>query len=798
MIETSSDHRIVVEKKARFTLLSPSLVRMEFSPNGQFEERASVRAMGRPEPITFESVKLEGDEYILCGGNIEIRYSRGAAGFSSMALRVHDRAHGIKIWDTSTVDVENLGGVHVSMDCIKPGLIPAGVHPATSEHYYNTMNLTWWSHFWRFNNGGHDIPNAERYANKSLDEILATVPVAELPPLVQELVRERLKYPPGILSRNGFFVYNDAPMPVIDPGTHWITDRNPPAGSIDLYFFLYRKDFVQALKDYRLLFGNTPMMPRYALGLWYSRFPTFNQQELVELVGEFEKRGLPLDMLVLDLEWHQRGWYGFEWDQKHIPAPDELLKFLRERDIHTTFNIHPDKVPIEDSRYLAFLAAAGIEPAAAAAKVEYEGASRVPVFGDFDVSNPRHARAFMDVLHKPVQDQGVDFWWIDGSAPVRNIANLDSQLWTNHIYHEHMKANYPDRRSMIFSRTPGLGAHRYPFHFTGDTWCTWETLRCQVEQTLRAGHIGQSFITHDIGGHISNFLAIDPELYVRWVQFAVMNPVVRLHSSKQEEGVGGERRPWLYGERVERAFAAAMRFRMELLPYLYTLVWQSYADGLPLCRSNPIHCPDWEEGYRIWDAYFLGDRLYAAPVIDSGTMRKVQLPPGVWYNGLNQRRVESDGKMTFVEATSWTEAPLHYRKAGTLLVRQPYAQKASALPDVMRLDYAPLGRCADDVFTLYEDDGFSQYHAGGACATIRLDAHERDHQVEITVQPAAGNFDGFREKRHLELSLFGGTLGGATVNGVKVEVVDGIAKAVIDMRKGASIVLVSASVRKMI
>jgi hypothetical protein len=748
----------VVFDQARFTCLAPGLVRMEYSPSGRFEDRNSVRIMERPAGMAFASSRRAGEGGELSTSRLKLTYRGGP--FDANSLSAEDAVTGKTFWTPASVDHENLGGVHVSMDYCKPGMLPEGVHPATVEHHHVGIDQS----LWTFNGRLHSEEAVTVGDGSNLatlyDEVLATRDFESLPDAVRELMAERWKYPPGILSRAGYFLYNDTPSPRMDPATDWVTNSTAEEGYQDLYLFYYGNDFKQALADYRLLFGCTPLMPRYALGLWYSRFPTFNQEEIYQLVDTFEKHDLPLDVFVLDLEWHKRGWHGFDWDTDHIPTPDELLGFLRQRGIHTTFNVHPSAVHTEDSKFDQFLDEAGLECDRAAVKPDGRGDL---TFSDFDVSVPRHAKAFMDVFHKPVQDQGMDFWWIDGDCPVREIPGLERQLWTNHIYYSHIRDNYPDRRPMVFSREPGLGAHRYPFHFTADTWSYFETLCNQVEQTLRAGHIGQSYVTHDIGGHISSGQYIDPELYMRWVQFAVLSPVVRLHSSCISKGVGGERRPWLYGELVQASFRAAMQFRMTHLPYLYTLAKESHVTGLPICRSNCIEMPEWETGYMQWDAYFLGDRIYAAPVVQPGTVRQVVLPPGKWIHGLKGECIKSDGKTARTEVSPFKEAPLHFIKAGSIIVCQPYAHRASELPEALEIRLYPRGEAWHDSFVLREDDGMSQDHDQGRESSQCFDMVETDHEIRLTIGPCEGDYAHAPTARRYTVRLAGAGYAPATM-----------------------------------
>jgi alpha-glucosidase (family GH31 glycosyl hydrolase) len=745
---------------ARFSALSDGLVRLEFDPRGQFEDRLSVRAATRGTAASFASqARLEDGMWVLATPRLEIRYREDGQPFHRGNLSVTCPKTGQTIWTPGQVDPQNLGGAHTSMDVVQRGMIAEGVHPATDAYHDNDWRAClWWYKGWGITADNYD-------ASGSLEQVLAANDLADLPAEIQALVRERRKYPPGLLSRAGYFLYNDSEQAVIDPETHWIVPRNAaegnhaippgvataarwmapknaPGDSLDLYLFVYGNDFKAALADLVRLFGPAPLPPRYSLGLWYSRYPTFNRAGLEELIADFQKRDLPLDVLVLDLEWHQRGWNGFDWDENHIRRPREFLKNLHNDHIYTTLNLHPDKVPTEDSRYQAFIAAAGIEP-----KVEHRPDGSTDI-GNYDLANKRHADAFMDVLHGPVQDDGVDFWWIDGHAPVDDNL-VCRQFWTNEVFNRFARRTQPTRRPMIFSRSAGLGSHRYPFFFTGDTLCQFEVLKSQVEYTLRAGHIGQSMITHDIGGHMSLGHYLDVELYQRWLQWGVMSPVFRLHSSR-----GGERRPWKYeSDALNRAFAAAVRWRMELLPYLYTLTWQTTVTGLPLCRSNPIEAPEWEAGYAIWDSYFLGDRIYCAPIVTPGGWRDLRLPPGVWVNLFTGEILPGDEPRRVTVAEE--EFPVFARR-GSILVKQAYALRAGVLPERLRVEIYPTGADHTDRFTLYLDDGISNQHAAGSCTIVEFVMEETAKGMTLRWTVGEGSTPDFLP-RNLEICIVSDT-----------------------------------------
>jgi alpha-glucosidase (family GH31 glycosyl hydrolase) len=737
-MKPASDSCLVLDRTARFTALADGVVRMEYHADGQFEDRPTVRVLPRPKAVPFSSIDRAGAAWVLRTARMSVRYTPDGLAFHEGNLAVSDAA-GQRLWVPGQVDHENLGGAHLGMDNMSRRTIPRGVHPAGTSHHKNDAAADLWTYIGYAD--GVALAH-ERYEAWHLEQILATNAFEKLQPHIQRVITERAKHPPGLLSRAGYFLYDDSASMALG-ADGWLAER--ASGGFDWYLFAYGRDFVQALADLALVFGPTPLPPRYSFGCWYSRYPTFNQKGLETLVEDFEKQGLPLDVLVLDLEWHQRGWYGFDWDRTHIPDPDALLAYLRKRNIHTTFNVHPNGVPVDDSRFPEYVKRAGID-------YDESKIGKDRIFYGVNAADRRNAEAFLDVLHLPVQKQGLDYWWIDGQMGVGE-APVDKQLWTNHVYFESAKRTLPDRRPMIFSRAGGFGTQRYPFHFTGDTWCQWEVLQAQVEYTCRAGHLGRSFVTHDIGGHMSPGTFVDPELYCRWVQFGALSPLFRLHSSK-----GGERRPWVYGDTELKCFQAALRLRMELLPYLYTLARASRDTGLPMCRSSFIQYPEWEQAYSLWDSYCLGDRIFVTPLVGPGDARDVLLPPGDWWCGMDGRRVASDGLARFPKLAITEKPPLHWIRAGSVLIKQPYALRASTIPDQLIVELYPLGRAASDTFDLYEDDGDSRSWETGASARTDFTFRESaGGELSLTIGAARGSFRGQPVARRYEIRLFGRT-----------------------------------------
>ncbi|MDK1031712.1 MAG: glycoside hydrolase family 31 protein, partial [Planctomycetia bacterium] len=261
------------------------------------------------------------------------------------------------------------------------------------------------------------------------------------------------------------------------------------------------------------------------------------------------------------------------------------------------------------------------------------------------------------------------------------------------------------KRGMLLSRYGGLGSHRYGVYFTGDTSCQWEVLRKQCEFNIRAGHVGISYITHDIGGlyHLPAPL-LEPNMYIRWLQFGVFNPVLRFHSFPG----AGSRLPWDYGEENRTIGIRWLKFRNSLMPYIYTAARRHYETGTPIVRGLFFEHPRDAESRRF-DIFFFGNDLVVAPVLADDEHREVYLPKGTWYDYTTGEKVRGGARFTVFPTLA--DVPM-YAKAGSIIVRQD----DSMVPAVSHVDDLILDvfHGAGGAAELYEDDGTSsEYKKAG-------------------------------------------------------------------------------------
>jgi alpha-glucosidase (family GH31 glycosyl hydrolase) len=334
----------------------------------------------------------------------------------------------------------------------------------------------------------------------------------------------------------------------------------------------------------------------------------------------------------------------------------------------------------------------------------------------FEATDPRFVEGYFDILHHPYEEMGVDFWWMDWQQGRKSrLPGLDPLWWINHL-HFHDLGRDGCKRPFVFSRWGGLGNHRYPIGFSGDTFVRWRTLAYQPFFTSSAANVGYGWWSHDIGGHM--FKDGAPELYLRWVQFGVFSPIFRLHSTKK---AALDRRPWSKPERIFLAAKDAMRLRHALIPYLYSMAWRAHQTGIslvtPMCYGNMEDA----SAYEAKDQYFFGSELLVAPILkpcDPKTglaTRKAWFPAGTWFNLFSGEPVSGGGWREIHAALE--DIPV-FAKAGAIV---PLAPKAGwgGIDNPTELDvYIFPG--ANNRFDLYEDDGKTTGYLHGKFAITRF------------------------------------------------------------------------------
>jgi len=556
----------------------------------------------------------------------------------------------------------------------------------------------------------------------------------------------------GIFGRKGFAVIDDSYSPVCEAladGAESFINREREC--VDIYFFGYGTDFFGGLKDFYRLCGKTPMIPRYALGNWWSRYYEYTEESYNEVMDNFEKEEIPLSVAVIDMDWHitkvdpkyGSGWTGFSWNREFFPDPERFLKNLHKRGLHTTLNLHPaDGVRAFEDMYKQVADRMGVD----ASKEE-------PV--EFDFGNSDFRDTYFEELMHPYEKMGVDFWWIDWQQGTgKHADDVDPLFLLNHYHYKDQEGR--NVRPMIFSRYAGPGSHRYPIGFSGDTKMTWKSLSFQPYFTSTASNIGYGWWSHDIGGHMMG--SKDLERLVRWVEQGVFSPIMRLHSSNSPFL---NKEPWVLGEPYHKIIADFMRLRASLIPYLYTETYRAYKDDKPLIRPMYYELPDDDTAYNVHCEYGFGEQLIVGAItgkLDAELkMAPVNMiiPKGRWYDLLNGLIYE--GRSAGRLYRKLEETPVLLREGGIVPMNLNDRENGAPNPKDLKLC---IGAGKEGEYTLYEDDGITMNYAEGDFVTTTYSQTYKKGAngldcLEFTINKAEGNTDLIPKERGYELHIYG-------------------------------------------
>jgi alpha-glucosidase (family GH31 glycosyl hydrolase) len=657
-----ADPAVVVQAPTvRFSVLTSQLIRIEYSPTDQFEDRPSQVFWYRQQPVPAFTVQRTPDRLIITTEQLRLTYHLSSRGLAK---------------DTLSVEV------------------------------FATQ------HTWKF--GDRDNWKNLRGTARTLDGVNGSVWLDR-----------------GLLSRAGWAVVDDSDSLVFNDHC-WLEPRGA-SDHLDLYFFGYGHAYAQAVRDFCHVSGQVPLIPRYVLGNWWSRYWAYTQQELIELMRDFQAHEIPLSVCIVDMDWHitdtgnaSSGWTGYTWNRNLFPDPASFIDWLHRHELRTALNLHPaDGVYPHEERYVDMAHAVDVDPAA-----------QQPI--EFDIADPQFMQAYFEILHHPYEALGVDFWWLDWQQGARSkLSGLDPLMGLNHL-HFYDLGRDGARRPFIFSRWFGLGNQRYPIGFSGDSVVSWESLAFQPYFTATASNVAYGWWSHDIGGHMQGIE--DGELYARWVQFGVFSPILRLHSTNNPYQ---ERRPWLQEVQFFSVIRDALQLRHQLIPYLYTMSWRNHVEGLSLITPMYYGHPEEEAAYRCPQQYRFGSELIAAPFtspLDPDTRlsrQQVWLPTGEWFNFFTGDHYSGDRWITVYGMLD--EIPV-FAQAGAIVPLAPRVGWGGVSnPDGLDVHIFPhrSGR-----FELYEDDGeTTAYQQGRFCLTT-FEMHEASFVIEpgqgdISLVPAA-------------------------------------------------------------
>lgn len=416
-------------------------------------------------------------------------------------------------------------------------------------------------------------------------------------------------------------------------------------GALQYYFIIGSPK--QLYERYTELTGRPAFPPRWVFGYHQSRWGYHTSEAIRNIVAKFTAYQLPISAIHLDIDY-MNGYRVFTVDKDRFPDLPQLSHELIEQDIRLVTIIDPG-VKMDQNFQLY---QDGIKQNFFC-KTQNDKVLHGLVWPGWaaypDFTNPE-ARQWWGNQYRFYLNAGISgFWhdmnepvsfcaWGENTLPVSTQHNLDGQLGSHPEAHnlygllmnkaafEGLQAINPGKRNWLISRSGWAGLQHYAWNWTGDVASTWEALRQTLITLIGLSLSGHFFSGSDIGGFSGNPSA---ELYLRWFQLSTFIPFYRTHSAIGTEA----REPWSYGEPYTSFIRKFLNLRYQLIPYFYTLAWQSHHEGLPIIRPLFWNFPERSELWDIGDQFTLGDDLLIAPVLEPGcNSRRVVLPPGDWYD----------------------------------------------------------------------------------------------------------------------------------------------------------------------
>lgn len=711
---------VVVDGSVRFEAITPTLIRLEHSPRGRFEERPTQTTVGGLRGGARLETTVRGGVRVIRTSRLTLRWKRGSGPLDRGDLRVRLGKRGFS--PALGPDPRQLGGWRRSLDLVD-GPVPLHEGMLSRRGWYllddsatALIDRGWFSP--RPGEAGYQDLYLFAYGRdyaRGLRDLRRLTGPAPLPP------------------RKAFGV--------------WFS-RWWPYGAAD----------------------------------WRALVERFRRERVpldtISIDTDFKRVHDPVGARVAANAVGSPGddysWNGWDWNRDLYPDPRRFLDWAAtDAGVEVGLNLHPS-ISSTDPRFPQTQAAAG-------GALRADGGCRVPQAdptGDcmvFDWTDRAQVRAYFD-LHEPFERQGPLFWWLDwccdGSSA--DAPGLTPDTWVNRLYAQRQRergSRWPAFQRIGGSLQAGFGGrvgngafaeHTTTIQFTGDTCGSWPLIGFASEFTAAAASIGQPYVSHDIGSFHSvsptgtcdkdaspiltpRFNSLPDDMYVRWIQLGTAQPFDRLHSHH------GKRLPWEYPPPIERIASEFLRLRGALVPFLYTLAAEARRTGLPIARASYLTWPRRPAAYRHPSQYTLGRDVLVAPVSEPGDPAEVEVwfPPGRWVDWFTGRRFRGPGLRTL--QVPLERMPL-FRRAGSLLPTQPPLPNTAPGPPPKVVLIADAGNGSG---YLYDDSGRGFAHERGASATTRFRQVRRGGTSRITIEAARGGFGGMPARRSWELRLSG-------------------------------------------
>lgn len=520
----------------------------------------------------------------------------------------------------------------------------------------------------------------------------------------------------GLYSTDGFAMLDDSHTMLIDNDGF----LNPSAKRIDFYLFAYRRDFGLCLKDYFTLTGFPPLIPRYALGIWWNRDLIYNFEDTQKIINIFNKNDIPISVLLLGEFWHRKdksnyNLYktGFTFNEELFSDPKGFTDYMHERGVRIGLNLDGSEgITTLDNKYYQMCS-----------ELNNPTDKLIP----FKVLDKNFIVSYFNNLIRPLYDLGVDFFWIDAKDEV-SVRALN-------YYHFNDYKQFSEKRGLILSRNGGKAAHLYPVHYSGETKVGWDVLSYLPFFNSTASNIGLSWWSHDVGGFKNGIE--DSELYLRHVELATFSPIFRFSAKR---GAYYKREPWAWDVKTYNIVKEYCNLRHRLIPYIYTENYKYHTSCLPLVEPLYYYYPEIFDEPLYKNEYYFGSSFLVAPITEpkdeimNRSVEKIFLPKGIWYDFKTGKKFMGNKRYTTFYKDE--DYPV-FVKSGSIipLAILPENINDTNSPKAMEIQIFP---GSSNVYRLFEDDGISSLYEEGYYIITAIDFNYASDSYSLAIHPVEG------------------------------------------------------------
>ncbi len=526
-------------------------------------------------------------------------------------------------------------------------------------------------------------------------------------------------------------------------------------GGQQQYYIVAGDSYNDISSSFTKLVGRQPLPPRWALGNLQSRMAYRTQDEVEEIVNEMIEKDFPLDAIILDFYWFGdsiKGYLGnLKWYEKNWPQPERMIKDFKAKGVKTILITEPY---IIDSSYwfihtdTAKLLATHENGDSYIMKDFYFGHA-----GLLDIFKQQTKDWFWEQYQKQIEI-GVAGWWGDLGEPethpadmfhingkAEEVHNIYAHEWAamlSNKYQEH----YPNTRLFHLNRSGATGTQRYSiFPWSGDVSRSWSGFQAQLPLMLNMSLCGLAYSSSDLGGFALG--EKDEELYTRWLQMGAFTPIFRPHGS----GIPSE--PIFFSEETQSYVREAIKMRYQLMPYIYHAAYENTISGKPIVKPLFYYHQDDEKLIDYSEAYYFGDEIIVAPIINKEVKTKeVYLPKGWWYDFYTEQAIQ--GGESINRDISIDHIPV-FVKAGAFIPMVKNYQTTDQYPNKeLLVHYYPSFDTLETHFSLFEDDGLGAKNIENEnYQMIQFSAKNIEEEINILLSRDKKNYTDEQKERRI-------------------------------------------------